>query len=1597
MKFSKQIKRWTALALTVVLMVSSMVINASAAEMMYSFVRENYSTKHEAAILKSGALDGDFEMDGGLTYPSEALVVVDQDAATVKAEEKETDLGTWVPVTYQTNVTDKSEFDGAVGELPESGYNRVDVVYELELDSSIEREILPVLNLPYELKAEFDVQKEQMDALYARKGTLESLDLAIFEILEMIMDENDPDEGALLDALAYLSENHMNDEGKLTLCDMIDEYDADGMLYYYRDYLAIQDEVEGLSGAMDGLVDKQDVLRNLIAEMKGLKLVQNNPDLYEMVLDAEEKVDRISEVTDLVTEVKEGLTAPHEAIILGSAKLSKLVEALEEASDVNEYEEVPALTKAISVEVTNIISINVTITLDGDSEVLSVEAGEEPDQAAMAKAVAAMKELVADYIAEELDTDVDFYTNDYENGAELDALIENIPDSTVSYEYTWTPKTYTVVFEGEDELEPISFTFSSNMRITLPSSTEAGIRYDYKVNGVSYESGARVKFEKADLARFVDGVYTVTFEKVDEIAEKMNGFIASLESALGKGSVSLEAGTLKVKLASIEDMMSFAMALYNPMGDSSYDYIALDENVLKDGTALYLQSLVDAVLNSDFDQDTIIALGKNGKGKLIETTMQLGDDESAIEQDLNLVMEMSSVPSEIAGLAGALESAKSYLQFEANAGAMDVTLTLPEKIYEVYLAALLATGGVDKTDINDVDEAVAYSFFEDCVNVLLGEDVTATTYANTLAKLGREIDQDYLDLLASVSAVLKYETGEEDGDAFVLNLSKAGGKSSLTLKLSADGIGLLVNQIGGDGMDMFLGAIQEYKSGDGLVIPATITVTNFNTATNYEAIVIDINAVKAPGTMDKLNVVDCTNDLAARLAKVTGYAAVMLQKDINGDLDFSKAGTVILDLNGNDVNGSIIAGDSLIIVDSSMGTKDCGTVTGSVSGNVIIVSGTYSADVSAYLKDGYIQKNGTVQNKLYTIDVDSEGNITYNVNASKEIMELYSKDGALALAMDIASDLALNYYVAAGLDMDGNSIYSIDAFDDLVDLYADYKAEGATATLNEILGMLHLDKVSATDGGVEGFVNMVLADLMDFQAIATALQNKTPVVTYDMSIRPWKLNVDRHETEDYFVFGITAGKAETVSVSLKIDGAYAEDLQKLTAALAGIKNAAKVTVDLENLTYANKTVTVSGKVSEVVLDLDMTKSEYPTVIAVILANAGVKKAEFVNAIKANDEDAIQAAFNEVTVKQVLDAMKDLGLGVDFAAMAKKLGVSNADAEALENAYHAFLVLGGEALERLSIYGPNTKMGAFDTDKDGVYAYAKGSDAAPLKTINRRVGASGYAVDLNLGVTKIDVKINLFKEATSDDDGPSGGGGGGGAEKHTSYLTGYADGSLKPYDGITRGQVATIFFRLLSNSDRTKYWSQTNDFSDCSADLWCNNAISTLANMGIIDGYQDGTFRPNAKITRAQFAKIALGYFKATEKSYQGTFSDVAADAWYCSYVEGAAAAGLVQGFEDGTYRPNAYITRAQACVIVNRALGRNPHEDYLLEKSELMTWTDCDSDDWFYADMMEATHSHSAKWMSVKGERIEKWSKKLPQPDWSALEHSWSTANSAKK
>lgn len=214
------------------------------------------------------------------------------------------------------------------------------------------------------------------------------------------------------------------------------------------------------------------------------------------------------------------------------------------------------------------------------------------------------------------------------------------------------------------------------------------------------------------------------------------------------------------------------------------------------------------------------------------------------------------------------------------------------------------------------------------------------------------------------------------------------------------------------------------------------------------------------------------------------------------------------------------------------------------------------------------------------------------------------------------------------------------------------------------------------------------------------------------------------------------------------------------------------------------------------------------------------------------------------------------------------------------------------------------------------------------------------------------------------------------DDHFAYVIGYPDGKVHPEGNISRAETATIFFRLLKSDIRDGNLTADNEFSDVSDGQWHNKAISTMAKLGIVKGRRADRFDPDASITRAEFAAICARFnTKPVENS--SSFSDISGH-WAENEIERAAAFGWISGYPDGTFRPDARITRAEAMTMINRVLCRMPQSESDLLDS-MVTWPDNKPSDWHYLAVQEATNSHD---FDRQGEVGESWTKLTSVPDW---------------
>ena len=215
------------------------------------------------------------------------------------------------------------------------------------------------------------------------------------------------------------------------------------------------------------------------------------------------------------------------------------------------------------------------------------------------------------------------------------------------------------------------------------------------------------------------------------------------------------------------------------------------------------------------------------------------------------------------------------------------------------------------------------------------------------------------------------------------------------------------------------------------------------------------------------------------------------------------------------------------------------------------------------------------------------------------------------------------------------------------------------------------------------------------------------------------------------------------------------------------------------------------------------------------------------------------------------------------------------------------------------------------------------------------------------------------------------------DDHFAYVIGYTDGTVRPLSNISRAEVAAIFFRLLNEDIREKNLTTINTFDDVNEGMWCNMAISTIAKLGIVKGRTAERFDPNAPITRAEFAAICAR-FDTSKRTGDSGFTDISGH-WAEAEIERAASLGWIMGYTDGTFRPENYITRAEAMTMINRVLKRLPEdEDDLLDGMNV--WPDNKPDAWYYLEVQEATNSHD---FTRKSDAVhEHWTKMTTDPNW---------------
>ena len=213
-------------------------------------------------------------------------------------------------------------------------------------------------------------------------------------------------------------------------------------------------------------------------------------------------------------------------------------------------------------------------------------------------------------------------------------------------------------------------------------------------------------------------------------------------------------------------------------------------------------------------------------------------------------------------------------------------------------------------------------------------------------------------------------------------------------------------------------------------------------------------------------------------------------------------------------------------------------------------------------------------------------------------------------------------------------------------------------------------------------------------------------------------------------------------------------------------------------------------------------------------------------------------------------------------------------------------------------------------------------------------------------------------------------------KHKAYIMGYPDGSFRPDGDMSRAEAAAIFARLIADK-KNESVKGTPSFKDTPNNKWYSAFVGYLEKYNIISGYEDGTFRPDESITRAEFVTIAVRYYSLFNevKSVSNTtkYNDLSNNYWAIKNISYATSEKWLNGYSDGSFRPDIVVTRAEVVTIINRATGRNADTEFINKNLTVLNrFTDVKNNShWAAYDIFEASNDHTG----ITSGSNEIWSK----------------------
>lgn len=1272
-----------------------------------------------AQILKSGALNGNKYFKVRLPEATEADDLLNLFEGKLEAAAYESDYNglKWAPYTYQDGNNAEVKFSGnSVSGL----INKlIKVKYALDLGYSvaqIEDVLAPIVALPGEAQAQI-AALERLMGQYSAMATLDKIKLgALNGVIDVTDLHDDPAKNEALKAefkeiVSGIIKNNL-DGSVLKIYNILTAYDDEatgGLHYYYANAEYVKNEIAALSVYLNRMTETPEKVKAL--------------EILCVAADYPEYKDKIADLGAIMAEVDRDLTMPSKLINLKSENLYDLVEILQNAETEGAFTaKVPVIVSpTLSAVDASLVSVQVVVTACGKTETFAAgpfDRGTVLSQNIVEELKDAAQLFAWDQFAPQHNA---FYKN---NLSDIDALSGvQLTERVKTVYVNFTPVNFNIVINGN-----VTKVNINNRSITLPANGKDGYTFEFDVFGkkvTTSDKNVTISLTIDNLAAIENGTYTVACKEIykaqEDLLDKLNPTTKPTEPADPDAPVDPEApteapeepeapavnpmepvinenGQLTGIVANIEPSMGGVMAFVNKLTGLGYSHIELNGEALvevDEKTLVSIEALLNAMLNDEnFGSETLINLAKNNGGVLFTAKMNLGNtnnDARAVKYDftdLDFTFKFTTVPAQMVTVGNGLNAIKNYMNFKANDGVLDINLNLPDKVYELYLTAMMSCGELD-SDALYVNNEIAYQFLRDYLDIILNSDATAQSFQNSLDMLddatGKMPD---VDLVAYSAYYNVLKNALTNGGIDI----QPNGEKPLTIDVNASGMKAINGLMGLVGIDpasmsIELAMVKEYQEG-AEPMSVSMTATLKNTEQQFEAAIVDVHTL-AEGASNKdvkgmSHGLDFVTDLNARMADVKSASAIVLLGDVKGDLVLNHG--TILDLNGHFINGNLVANGNVIILDSTLATTECGGVKGKVSGNAHIIAGNYSHDVSGFLRDGYYQdEKGAVVNCMFIAEKDGD-NLTYVLNSDY----MYSDDlsgylpSVRAVAADIALDIVSHKYLRAGLTVDGAELYKVD-FDNLIALLdSDDKVHDL---VDKVLGCFNKD-------GIKAYANAIIDDLLNWREMEKALANDEVIGDHLITTYPWTLDVQYVKETDHVDFGIVANDegAETINLGIKIIGTNKDALLALIHELYDIVSV-DVDLDLYKPVWDRTENYISlGGDAYTHIHVDLGKSDryskldYIKVLTVIMANGnpGANADAMIAGLNANDIEAMKNAFDQMTVKDVFDAMKKLNKTDDFKKLAANVGVELDvnSADKLENVYHLFIAAGGKILEKM---------------------------------------------------------------------------------------------------------------------------------------------------------------------------------------------------------------------------------------------------------------------------------------------------------------------------